>query len=453
MLDSFSAARHQLLMLLIVRSIVIVLATVLMAVNELCLGFAIADIGAQYLVVAHILFALLTLLRLRWQHPVSALEIGGQLAIDLILLGGLFYFTGGSANPFVSFLLFPLVVAAFTLRRLATGSLLVLALAIYAALFMLPSPLPMAGAPADAGAHHTPVSDLAAGPAGGTSGRGFFSWHVFGMWVNFAIIAVLVCTVVLVMAERLKQQQEKINRQREASLKREQLLGIATEAASVAHHMGTPLSTIAVIVNEFKRAPGMCAFGQELAVLESQVELCRRELVRLRSKGELAVQAEPVVQPVLPFIAEVRHEFQLLRPATEVEWHIGIELESVRIKVTHSLRLACLSLLNNAADTSDRPLTVSVDDHGEDVIIDILDQGPGIDPRLQGELSAPVKSGKHSSIGLGLYFSHASVEQVDGSVRLIGMAPHGTLTRITLPKCAPGKFGFRSGASGASEQQ
>lgn len=431
MLDSSSTTRHQLLMLVLVRALVIALSTALIALNDLYLGFAIASAGAQNFVGAHVLFTLLTLLRLRWQRPVPAAEIGVQLAIDLVLLGGLFYYTGGAGNPFVSFLLFPLVVAAFILNRLTTFSLLVLALVLYASLFILPAPVPTSTVDHS---HHTHVHAPEPGAASEASVAQYFSWHVFGMWVNFAIIAVLMCTVVLVMAERLKQQQEKIKRQREESLKREQWLGIATEAASVAHHMGTPLSTIAVIVNEIKRAPEMQMFAEDIAVLETQVELCKRELNRLRSKSELAVLSEPVIQPLLPFVAEVRQEFQLLRPAAVVTWQIGSGLEALRIKVTHSLRLACLSLLNNAADASVEPMSVTVYASEDQIIIDILDQGPGIDPRFQGDMLTLAPSSKHESIGLGLYFSHASVEQVDGSVRLASLSPKGTLTRITLPR-------------------
>src|SRR3990167_3342356 len=67
----------------------------------------------------------------RGPWPVTELEYAGQLACDLIIHSLLLYYSGGSTNPFVSYYLVPLTIAAATLPCLYTITLSGLALGGY----------------------------------------------------------------------------------------------------------------------------------------------------------------------------------------------------------------------------------------------------------------------------------------------------------------------------------
>jgi two-component system sensor histidine kinase RegB len=441
-LATLSPGKHQLLLIIIVRWVVILFAAMMVLLNARFWEFAIVGTGMYSVLAVFALVAAVSLIRVFGASELAPIEIGGQLALDLLFMFALFYFSGGASNPFVSFLLFPLVVGAAILGRAMTYGLLLLSLALYAALFVLPAPVskplvPMVDHSAHIGSAH--IGSAHSGHAmPATPEATAFSLHVLGMWVNFAIIAVLVCTVVAMMAARLQAQIIKTNQQREEVLKREQLLGIATEAASVAHHMGTPLSTIAVIVNELKSMPALAEAMPEIDILQAQVDICKKELAQLRTKTELQSLALPSAQFFLPVIAEIRQEFQLLRPQVNACWQIAEDLSSIQVKVTASLRLAVLNLLNNAADASPQQLHIDVRLDREagsrgNLLIDIQDNGPGIDEAIALNGFALVKSSKHESVGLGLYLSHASINYVDGTVRLMNRTGGGTLTRISLP--------------------
>ncbi len=428
MFDKLSPGKHQLLLIILVRWGVIIFAATLVSLNVHLWDYGVQEGSIYIVLVAFVVLATLSLVRVFSRAEISLYEIGAQLALDLLFMFALFYFAGGAGNPFVSFLLFPLVVSAAILGRVMTYALVFFSLALYAALFVLPSPMT---AVVDHSAHAGHVMPAEAEVSA-------FSMHVLGMWVNFAIIALLVSTVVVMMASRLQAQRVKSNQQREDVLKREQLLGIATEAASVAHHMGTPLSTIAVIVNELKTMPELHGAAAEIEVLVSQVEICKRELAQLRAKTELQALSLPEPKLILPLLAEVRQEFQILRPQARVQWQMADNLPLIRVKATVSLRLALLNLLNNAADASLQDIQVSayleVDGQNrKKLLVDIRDAGPGIDESILQDGTAPVKSSKHDSVGLGLYLSHASINYVEGTVRLMNVKPKGTLTRISLP--------------------
>ena len=84
---------------------------------------------------------LVTALRLRASLPVTELEYAVQLACDLLIHSALLYFTGGSTNPFVSYYLVPLAIAAVTLPWLYSLILSGIALTAYSLLLVQFYPL------------------------------------------------------------------------------------------------------------------------------------------------------------------------------------------------------------------------------------------------------------------------------------------------------------------------
>ena len=84
-----------------------------------------------------------TALRLRLSLPVTELEYALQLACDLLIHSALLYYSGGSTNPFVSYYLVPLAIAAVTLPWIYSLVLSGIALVAYSLLLVQPTvPLP-----------------------------------------------------------------------------------------------------------------------------------------------------------------------------------------------------------------------------------------------------------------------------------------------------------------------
>jgi signal transduction histidine kinase len=67
------------------------------------------------------------------------------------------------------------------------------------------------------------------------------------------------------------------------------------------------------------------------------------------------------------------------------------------------------------------------------VIIEISDDGAGIDPQLLGVVFDPFVSTKPEGVGLGLVNAKAVVEGHGGAITLTPRQPKGTCARITLP--------------------
>jgi len=208
------------------------------------------------------LLSIFTALRLRASWPVTELEYAIQLGCDLVIHSLLLYYTGGSSNPFVSYYLVPLTIAAATLPWLHTLTLAGLALASYTLLLLWSHPL-----------------EIPAGPRE--------SLVIYGMWLSFALAAVMITFFVAKMAEGLRRQEQLRAERREEGMRDQQLLAVATQAAGAAHELGTPLATMSVLLKELRQEHrDQPALQEDLALLQEQVKLCKDTLQHLVRAAE-----------------------------------------------------------------------------------------------------------------------------------------------------------------------
>ena len=100
-----------------------------------------------------------------------------------------------------------------------------------------------------------------------------------------------------------------------------------------------------------------------------------------------------------------------------------------------TLEQALHNLLNNAADASPAGFQVTGSSEADNVVIDILDDGPGLTEEAEsraGELFFSTKE-TQGGMGLGLFLANATIERYGGSVRLSNRPSGGCCTRVTLP--------------------
>ncbi|MBV2207854.1 MAG: sensor histidine kinase, partial [Pseudomonas sp.] len=223
-----SASRQNLRLLILIRVLVLAAqagavglayATQALTLPWVALGITLAISGLLCLGAA---------LRLRGPWPVTELEYAVHLGFDLLIHSALLYYSGGSTNPFVSYYLVPLTIAAATLPWLYTLVLAGLALAGYTLMLVWYDPITL------------PSVERA-------------TLLVYGMWLSFALAAALITFFVARMAEQLRRQAQLQAQRREESLRDQQLLAVATQAAGAAHELGTPLATMSVLLKELRQ--------------------------------------------------------------------------------------------------------------------------------------------------------------------------------------------------------
>jgi len=379
--------------------------------------------------------------RLRSDVPVPPLELFLQLSADVIGLTVLLYFGGGSTNPFVSLYLLPLVIAAATLPRRLTWAMAAMTLACYSLLMVWYVPLPgmdshehsnstnhaqHAGAPLSSDPDFCRTDPL---PVMSNAPADAFNTHVLGMWLGFVISAVVVAYFVVEMARIVRQRDVQLNQAREETLRNERIVALGTQAASAAHELGTPLSTLAVLIGELRHeALARKDSTADLDILDDQVRHCRRILDSLLSHAS----DTPENQTPDEFLRGVLNEWQLLRPTVRFSY-TPRDSGTQRYAIDPSLRAALLNLLNNAADAS--PEKVKIHTRHEDRLwhLQIHDFGPGLSAENAARAGSVFFTTKPEGRGIGLFLANATIERMGGSVQLVNRPEGGVTTEIILP--------------------
>ncbi|UTF61583.1 ATP-binding protein [Gilvimarinus sp. DA14] len=360
---------------------------------------------------------LLSLLRLKWDVPVGGAEITVQLLMDILAVAALAYYTGGAANPFLSYILVPVCIAAAVLPGIYAWGLSLVAIGLYGALLVWHEPL-IQLAPPSHSHHHEPSINS----------------HLVGMWLNFALSAVLISYFVVKMAAAVRQQQDTLNARREEDLRDEQLLAVATQAAGTAHELGTPLSSIKVLLADLAREPEVQELiGDDLALLRNQVNECGEILKRLRQRADIDQLTHPPVIAAREYCTQLIDRWQLLRPDAHANFNVHESLQNRQVRFHPTIEQAITNVLNNAADASTKPLYVSVDTDNEQLVWKITDQGEGFSASATSMLGKRPFTTKPDGLGIGLFLTHASIQRYGGTVEIATPAEGGTVTTITLP--------------------
>lgn len=358
--------------------------------------------------------------RLLQGWPVTDLEYFMQLLVDVFGLSVLLYYSGGASNPFVSYYLVPLTISAAVLPWRFTWFIAGSSLTLYSLMLFYYLPLP----DLSPHQHH----------------QGGLNLHVMGMWFNFAISTGLITYFVVKMAATLRKQEQHLNANREDVLRDEQILAVATLAAGTAHELGTPLSTMTVLLDELvEEHRAEEALHNDLALLQQQVKTCKRILQGLVNTAQSHSLGQQLAVPINDYIKRILDHWQVLRPQARFNYHCITADPAPHLLVDSTLEQAIDNLLNNAADASQLALDIELQWNADTITLTIRDHGPGIAMEIAEQIGKPFISTKGKGLGLGLFLSHATIARYGGSITLHNHPEGGTLAQLSLPtgKLAP----------------
>lgn len=334
-----------------------------------------------------------------------------HVAFDIVQLTWQLYWSGGSANPFVSLYLLPIALVGFSLPARQVLAVAGLAVAGYSFLMAAHRPLP------NWLHHHATLFDL----------------HLVGMWVNFLISAGVITIAAIRLAAVLGRQRRALAAAREAALRSEGVVAVATQAAAAAHALNTPLASMAVVAGELARElPSGHPLAGDVRLLREQIEVCREAVRRLVAESSPDARGP---ERFADIVARVVDRLQLIAPESRVEPSIDPDVASLALHDPTAIEHLLMNVLGNAAEASGdvaghwAGLNARRD---RDVLrIVIRDRGTG-------ELVEPVPftSSKPDGLGLGVLLSRMLVERRGGSLRL-DRDDIGGRVEIMLPLTAP----------------
>ncbi|WP_036133942.1 sensor histidine kinase [Marinobacter nitratireducens] len=365
-----------------------------------------------------LLYAVLATLGWLWftrRPPASVLTVSAGLALDLLLIGAWLLLTGGYTNPLTSLLLLPIAMAIILVPLNQGIALTVLGVAVYTALV----------------AWHSPVTHTASHQQHNSTL--LTELHLFGMWVTFVLTAAILLLVVGTLARRMRRQQLQLSMIRETRLRDEQIIALGLSAASVAHRLGTPLNTMALLVDELRSDSDGVSRKEDLDLMEQQLALCSQHLQHLTAAAVQAKTAQLETLNLGDWLRRLKESATLLWPAGALEW--SLPTDGVQVQVDATLDQAILNLLANALTASPDWVGVRtrLADPGRIELI-VEDHGEGLDLAREAPPGETIVTSENG-LGVGLFLSNATIQRLGGTLKA-SVAPTGTTMIINLPQAS-----------------
>lgn len=348
--------------------------------------------------------------------PVTDNEFLAQLLIDVVGWTVLMYFSGGANNPFVSYYIVPLVIAAAVLPWRHTWLVAGASLLAYSALLYYYQPFPL----------FTPHAQMGHGDGANV--------HILGMWFNFLFSAGLITYFVVRMASMLREQEARAVARREDRLRNDQILAVASLAAGTAHELGTPLATMTVLVDEMLQDETLGSQAREdCELLQQQLAQCKSTLNALSRTAELTSVEQTQRGLLGTFVQQTVDRWAVRRPGVVCDVVVDPSGPGPELAYDSTLSQAIENLLNNAADTGSDRVEVRYEWDQLEMRIIIRDWGPGIAAELLGDMGKPIIRASRKGLGIGLLLSQATVERYGGRIELINASGGGAEARLHLP--------------------
>lgn len=346
--------------------------------------------------------------------------VSGLMLLDILLLTGMLYLTGGIANPFALFYFVNIAVAGTILAPLWAWS-------IWLATVVATTGLILKSQPLAAFAN----SDL--------QSTGEWSITKAGYLVSFATCGGVITYFVTVLTGQLKLREQALADAEDARIRNRQLEALATLAAGAGHELATPLSTIAVVAKELVRslekhgAPKSDI--EDVVLIRSELDRCRQILDRMTSAAGEAAGERLSEIGIEGFLKEA---ILGLREPERVKIVIDEALKSMKsLLPVQATAQAFRNVIQNALDASQpgEEVVVQADAAGQDWRILVIDRGDGMTPEILRRVGEPFFTTKEPGrgMGLGLYLTQNVLRRLGGNLTFKSRPGHGTTAEVQLP--------------------
>lgn len=417
--------RKNLLLLLQLRWLAVAGQVITILVVHHAMGVALPIVPMAAIVAFLVALNVATLVRLGSRRPVAHFELFVELLLDVAALTAQLYLSGGASNPFVFLYLLQVMLGATLLDARATWSLVAFAGASFLLLMAYNRPLVL------------PLDDDAT----------FFALHVQGSFVSFALTACLLVLFITRINRNLRERDAHLADLRQQSAEEDHIVRMGLLASGAAHELGTPLATLSVILNDWRRLPAFrkdAELSEEMGEMQAQLDRCKQIVTSiLMSSGE--ARGEGTIRTTMrDFLDETIIEWRASRSPAHLDYSNVFEPDA-GIVSDAALKQVLFNLFDNALEASPAWVGLSVSRQEDKLVIVVADAGPGFGPEMLQSIGKPYRSTKNRpGSGLGLFLVVNAVRKLGGSVSARNNPAKGASVTLTLPLATfsgPGRDG------------
>ena len=357
-------------------------------------------------------------------NPMQRLEpayAAALLALNIVELAGLLFFTGGLENPFSFLFLAPVLISATALPIRLTIALGVLAVVCASLLVYFHLPLPWDG-----------DDPLTLPPI-----------YLVGVWLSIAVAIAVTSLYAFQVTEESRQLSDALAATELVLTREQHLTQIDGLAAAAAHELGTPLSTIFLISRELERTIAEDSpMAGDLKTLREQAQRCRDILAKITQLSSSGAPFDRM--PLSTLIEEAVAPHRDFDVAIKVRIAIGVTREPVGMR-NPAILYGVGNILENAVDFARTAVEVNASWNNETLEIIISDDGPGIAPDLLKRIGEPYLSRRrstdeaqsgHGGLGLGVFIARTLLERTGAKVSFTNriFPDHGAVVQIIWPR-------------------
>ncbi len=396
--------------ILVLRAIALVVALIIIAIFELSLQRPLLNQIFIVTLFSSFVFIAATLIRLKRSSPVKVFELSLHLLADAALLTALVSLSGGATNPFIYYYLVLIAVSAAALPQLVAWVYCGIAVLVYSVLMYF-----------DLGAHaHHGFSD--------------FQLHLLGMWFNFVGSALLMCLFVSRFATALQNREIALAKIREENLRNEQLISVGTLATSTAHHLGTPLNSISILLTELDLDADKYKLQPDIDLALSQVDRAKQALSKLHKLAEPnLVAGENHTLSELEHI--LKEHFLLANPRVMPSVSFTKETAGATLNFDILFQHALINLIDNAIRAAHHKVQLSAEQKRDTIRLIIEDDGDGFSEEQLNSWGQALK--KSEGLGIGIFLANHTIEKAGGQVYATHTEDDLTRVIVEMPSPAP----------------
>jgi two-component system, sensor histidine kinase RegB len=359
-------------------------------------------------------------------NPMQRLEpayAAALLAVNIVELAGLLFFTGGLQNPFSFLFLAPVLISATALPVRLTIAVGALAIACASVLMFFRLPLPW---DSDEPLVLPPI-------------------YLFGVWLSIVVAIGVTSLYSFQVTEEARKLSDALAATELVLAREQHLTQLDGLAAAAAHELGTPLATIFLISRELeKTTQDNGQLAADIKTLREQAQRCRDILGKIT---QLSAAGAPFDRMPLSTLIE-----ETVAPHRDFGIKINVRIAVAGVREPVGTRNPAIlygvgNLLENAVDFARTAVEVNAWWNTETVEIEISDDGPGFAPDILKRIGEPYLSRRpvsgelqreRSGLGLGVFIARTLLERTGAKVSFTNRTfpDHGAVVQITWPRRA-----------------
>lgn len=408
-----SASWRNVLLLLQLRWIAVIgqLATIVAVTHFLDARLPLLPLLLAPLLLILVNLATASLLQRREEF--SQRELFASLLIDVAALCWQLYHSGGATNPFTFLFLLQIVIGAVILEP--RWSWVIGLIACLCMLF-----LTFVYVPLNLPARHAANQ---------------FHLYQLGSLFCFVLAAVLLVFFVVRLDRNRRESDKALAALRQQASEEGHIIRMGLLASGAAHELGTPLSSMSVILGDWAHLPEIASspeLGADLADMRVELERCKTIVSGiLMSAGDLRGES-PSRTTVRGLFGEIVTDWRS-RIFGELRFIDGLG-EDVAIVADPGLRQIIGNVIDNAQEVSPELVILEIRHESGDLVIAISDEGPGFTPEMLTQFGQPYSSTKgRDGGGLGLFLVVNVVRKLGGGVMVENRDTGGATVQLRLP--------------------